>query len=217
MQKPIDVDANLFRLCYPYVSKEKTRYYLMGVYVTPHPEGGVLMVATNGHVAIAIHDESGYCAAPAIVEVSKPVLAACKPKKDCKTRLRADMGEVIVYVQQGKFEEEAIAISSRPFIEGTYPDYRRVFPRDMLDHGACSSAYAPAYMAMAAKTCADLNSRALQMNSGKESPGVVRFVGHENIVVIIMPWRSDGNTGLHTMPDFVHQTGHELKLIEKAA
>jgi len=217
MQKPIDVDANLFRLCYPYVSKEETRYYLMGVYVTPHPEGGVLMVATNGHVAIAIHDESGYCAEPAIVEVSKPVLAACKPKKDCKTRLRADMGEVIVYATKGQFKEEAIAISSRPFIEGTFPDYRRVFPIDMSGHGEYSNAYAPSYMAMAAKTCMDLNSHALQMNSGKESPGVVRFAGHKNVVVIIMRLRVNESDDLGTMPDFVHQTGHELKLIEKAA
>ena len=55
------------------------------------------------------------------------------------------------------------------------------------------------------------------MNSGKESPGVVRFAGHKNVVVIIMPWRTNGDVELGGMPEFVHQTGHELKLIEKAA
>ena len=39
----------------------------------------------------------------------------------------------------------------------------------------------------------------------------------KNVVVIIMPWRTNGDVELGTMPEFIHQTGRELKLIEKAA
>ena len=63
----IDVNAMLFKAARECQSSEETRYYLGGVYVQPHPERGALLVATDGHRLIAIHDETGICEKPAIV------------------------------------------------------------------------------------------------------------------------------------------------------
>lgn len=55
----IRVDAGLFRACLPFIGKEETRIYISGVLIEPHPKGGVILVATDGHRMLVVHDEAG--------------------------------------------------------------------------------------------------------------------------------------------------------------
>ena len=55
----IRVNADLFKLVHAAISKEETRYYLNGVFIEPHPVGGAVLVATDGHRMLVAHDEKG--------------------------------------------------------------------------------------------------------------------------------------------------------------
>lgn len=41
------------------ISTDQTRYYLRGVAVQPHPRGGALLISTDGHRMMVVHDEWG--------------------------------------------------------------------------------------------------------------------------------------------------------------
>lgn len=72
------VNADLFARANLARSDEPTRYYLNGVYVTPHEDGGALLVGTNGHWLVAIHDPRGVVEGSGIVSLSKRMISDCK-------------------------------------------------------------------------------------------------------------------------------------------
>jgi hypothetical protein len=47
-----------------FVTKEMSRYTLNGIRVEPHPEGGAVIVATDGHTMGIFHDREGKCDEP---------------------------------------------------------------------------------------------------------------------------------------------------------
>lgn len=72
------VSADLFRRTLFAVSTEETRYYLTGVHISPAPEGGAVLVGTNGHFLIAAHDPDAHVSGEGIVVLDKPMKAALK-------------------------------------------------------------------------------------------------------------------------------------------
>lgn len=113
----VDVDAVLFRAASEVRSFEEVRYYLNGVYVHPHPEKGVLLVGTDGHRMMVVHDESGSCQKPAIVKAAPKALQGVKVPKEPEPRQRLVVAEdrhLIV----GTYRSLGPAI-----IDGTYPNY----------------------------------------------------------------------------------------------
>lgn len=74
----IRVDANLLRLAHMAISKEETRYYLNGVHIEPHPVRGAILVATDGHRMVVIHDADAECDEDVIVKLPGYALAQCK-------------------------------------------------------------------------------------------------------------------------------------------
>lgn len=76
------VSADLFRRAMAAVSKEETRYYLNGVFVEPCAEGGVLLVATDGHCLLVFHDEHGVARnGSGIVQLNKDMIRAMSAKR----------------------------------------------------------------------------------------------------------------------------------------
>lgn len=63
----IRVNAGLFRACLPFVSAREDRVHISGVLVEPHPKGGVILVATDGHRMLVVHDEAGQADHPAMI------------------------------------------------------------------------------------------------------------------------------------------------------
>lgn len=133
----IRVDAKKFAAAALFRSKEETRYYLNGVYIEPHPDGGVIMVATNGHQMAVIHDESGEANAPFICKASQQFYTACA-KKPADVLKRPGqihfVGHVANLVCEGFDGDPSIIgdchieVEYAPDIDGTYPDWRRVLP-----------------------------------------------------------------------------------------
>jgi hypothetical protein len=145
------ISADLMRRAYTCVSTELTRYYLNGAHVEPAPEGGALIVATNGHSLIAIRDPKGLCEGNGIVKLSASTLKACQtPRGPDGFLATPPVGSVLKLIVSGDKAslaflskdiddpDAAYALAEAPnsaaiahqwtasLIDGTFPDWRRV-------------------------------------------------------------------------------------------
>jgi len=111
------------------ISTEETRYYLNGLYLHTVVEGGVTKlraVATDGHrLALAeMLAPDGAAGVPGVIVPRKTVQEA--------RRLLEDAGETVdlqVSAQKIRFEFGRAALTSK-VIDGSFPPYERVIPRD---------------------------------------------------------------------------------------
>lgn len=148
----IRFNANLFRLAFSCASGEETRYYLRGVYVEPHAEGGVTLTATDGHRLICIRDESGSADESAIVNLGD-ALKQCKPKRNERRDVVIQTGNseasivstVEILDRDEKtnaptgtvtLEDTPVAMAYGVRIDGSYPSYRQVVPQSFTREGA---------------------------------------------------------------------------------
>ena len=133
LSSPIATDANdLIRLIDKTrfaISTEETRYYLNGLYLHTVVENGAPLlraVATDGHrLALAeMPAPEGAAGAPGVIVPRKTVNEA--------RRLLEDAGESVdLQLSQAKvrFEFNGAALTSK-VIDGSFPDYVRVIPRE---------------------------------------------------------------------------------------
>lgn len=189
----IDVDAILFRAAAECQSYEETRYYLNGVYIHPHPDQGVVLVATDGHRMLCCHDVTGKCDKPAIVKVNLKALASVKVNKktpDEKPRLTVDAeGHVIV----GTYRSLKSAI-----IDGTFPAYDKVLLpvlKNVVKKPLSPSFFKADYLARFSKIAVLLDTSSLDgtmqlYTYGEGEPAIVRFGNITNVFGIIMPVRA---------------------------
>lgn len=131
------------------MSTEETRYYLNGALFTAH--GGVLrLVSTDGH-KLALRD------GPAVSEFD-PVIIPRKAVNEVQRALGAYSGAVTVVVGNGvSFSMGAHTITTKR-VDGSFPDYQRVIPRDneleiVADSSLLSSAIKRAVIAADDRAC----------------------------------------------------------------
>jgi DNA polymerase III subunit beta len=148
LSDPIGVDTNdLVRLIDKTrfaISTEETRYYLNGLYLHAVVEDGeakLRAVATDGRrLALAeMPAPDGFSGAPGVIIPRKTINEA--------RRLMDDAGETVrmgVSAQKVRFGFEHAAMTSK-VIDGSFPPYERVIPRDnkrviMLDNALFAAA-----------------------------------------------------------------------------
>lgn len=183
------------------VSSEETRYYLNGINLEFTPEG-VIMAATDGHRMIVLrqpYGEHAATAAHASVIVPRDLVAKLKVKLKTLDETTLTIGD------DGKLTFEHAGESfggSR--IDGTFPDYRHVVPKDLTGKPA---QYNPAYLADFAKARKELGA-----DSGKNggTGPVVRYNGEGPAIVdfahgtgfqaigVLMPVRDRTDATYHT-------------------
>lgn len=112
----IQVAASLFRAASEFQSKEEVRYYINGVYVQPHPDGGAVMVGTDGHRMLVAHDKEGVCTKPAIVQLEAAAYQPLGKDPELKLCVGADGIATCGHYRSVK----------NTFIDGTFPDWARV-------------------------------------------------------------------------------------------
>lgn len=112
--------ARLFGLARFAMSTEETRYYLNGVYFHPR-DGKMRAVSTDGH-RLARIDVASDVPFPGVIVPSKTVAEIVK---------LFDIGDVDVSVSDTKikFQIGSTTLVSK-VVDGTFPDYERVVPRD---------------------------------------------------------------------------------------
>jgi len=149
LSPPIEVDvADLMRLIDKTrfaISTEETRYYLNGLYLHTVTEDGqtkLRAVATDGHrLALAeMPAPEGAIGAPGVIVPRKTIQEA--------RRLLEDAGETVqlqLSPAKVRFEFGGRAALTSKVIDGSFPDYMRVIPRDnqkvaMIDNALFAAA-----------------------------------------------------------------------------
>lgn len=195
--------------CLPAVSTEATRYYLNGVCFESAPNNmGVNCIATDGHRLIISNDPSGTISGydPDPESKSGPILSI---PKDATKYLRDAKGAERYLEIQGKNAVITEVYNDIPlyqwqphFIDGTFPDWRRVIP-DMTGAEPSWSAFNTKYLGEFSKVfSAFAHPVGSLMVIAKETrgPAIVKFGMTENVLGVIMPMRSDID---HSIPHWI--------------
>jgi hypothetical protein len=136
------LNPRYFAAIHQCAAKNDIRYYLNAVQIERHPDGGVLIIATNGHFLGAIHDPEGW-----LHPDHKSLLVGCLSKRllsACLARRGSDSCEPAWLWVAEKFSmvssEVDLAEEPDPFgqwthladktelVDGKFPDWRRVVP-----------------------------------------------------------------------------------------
>lgn len=214
----IRFNANLFRLAFSCASNEETYYYLRGVFVEPHAQGGVTLTATDGHRLICIRDEGGQADESAIINLGD-ALKQCKPKRDERRDVVIHTGSNDAHVMltvvdnEGTTADAPLAMAYSVRVDGSYPAYRQVVPQAFTSEGAPAfhGRYVAAFGDIACELAAHAGrkpgkydkaeSRAdtLRVFCGdskhpEESPALVIFPVFDFVFGILMPCRIKDDT-----------------------
>jgi hypothetical protein len=204
----IDISARLFSAAMLWASTEEVRFYLCGVYVAPHPERGAILVATDGHRLICIHDVEGRCATPAIIASDKALVAAlmASPKalSDVTTAPTLTVDTDGIVRVPGRYMGEKSGL-----VDGTYPDWVRVvrpIAKLLREKATGPSAFNAKYTSDIAKMGALLALPGTPFPSvrivpfGKGEPALILWPAFPAAFGLLMPMLAEGTTGL---PDFI--------------
>lgn len=184
------INARFLPMIAPMVCKEPTRYYLNGVYIEPHPNlPGVLAVATNGHILGVAYDKDGCADTGRIFPLSRDLLTNIKKHA---SQARFD-GETVQL-----FREQATGATTKPGpekrlfiglseqIDGTFPDWRRVVPKDSTAPTGNIS-FNPDYLKAVSRACG--NGTVTFRTTDASSPAILRFPATPEFFAILMPVR----------------------------
>lgn len=193
----ISVSANLFRAAAECVSTEETRYYLNGVYVSSHPKKGVLLVATDGHRLMCVHDEDGKCNKAQIVGLeakhidAKSLKAMRVAMPGEEPRLTVDSDGIATF---GTFRSLKSCI-----IDGVYPDWPRVVApvlakakEGKFSPATVNQKYLSAFgkIAVMLSRDGDPNAPFRVISHTDADPLLIRFGSCDNAFGVLMPMRS---------------------------
>ena len=195
--------------------KEKgTRYYLKGVYVEPHSSGkGVLMVATDGHILVVLHDKDGHAARPAILTMNwRASELKAKRSEGYKTlhiqSLVEKSGAIasgIIKIRDTHLEADTIGVVE---VDGTFPNWRRVIPTDnSKEYPLSGKGYAMDLLITihkAIKVIDNNKTKAIldilpERNGG---PSIIHYRGNMDALFVIMPYRNT-TSGAYSTPEWL--------------
>lgn len=76
----VRVNSMAIKIAAPFMAHDDIRFYLNGVNVRPLDDGSVMVVATDGHRFVVVHDQKGYAEHEVILAVKKDALKSCNAK-----------------------------------------------------------------------------------------------------------------------------------------
>lgn len=207
-----------------FMASNDIRYYLNGILIEPHPKGGVVIVATNGHVVGAMHDAQGFAKEAIIISPDNAILKACRLKAWQKRFVPAAVwisnrcAVVTADITNRQSEEPPELFGSQTIttapcspINGKFPNWRKV-----MDVDETSPEDAAHYPHLAARVlepfikAAQILSpkyQAIHMTPSGENTSVrVRietagFDPRDNFFGLAMPMRADRPQGIY--PEWV--------------
>lgn len=188
----ITVDASLFRACAEFQSQEETRYYLNGVYVRKHPDGGTVLVATDGHRMLVAHDKAGICKAAKIIGLEAAAYALLTKAPDLK--LEVDDAGIATC---GHYRSQKSVV-----IDATFPDWplvikpivemakKRFYGKQVFEVASFNAKLLVTFAKVGKHL--NLSTTAMRLVTFSEhSPALVLFPEQPNVFGIIMPMRTN--------------------------
>lgn len=192
--KPVSINAEYLRLAQLFCSTDKTRYYLMGVQIEPHPDGGILLVGINGHIAGVFYDRTGYVPEPMLLDLDKPFIASLKSSKSETDGRRVTIQDnrlvTMVVDSDDKFIQKKYIKPGLIEIDGTYPDWRRILPSpDRNISVPCfNSGYIKIFQTVA-KSLTRGKAGGVKLTAGPDNGSIAVTVVHEDFFGALMPMR----------------------------
>lgn len=198
--------ADHFRAVSMLISKEETRYYLIGVQIEPDPAGGIVLVATDGHKLVVCHDPNGYAERPAILscDFKAPALKDKRGNLGRRVFLNGDAADIydtghgvdLAELHQVPDDPESHAIDRMMFqeVDGRFPDWRRIVPLDVdpAESGVFSfnGKSLKTIIDSAALLTDDHHAQLEIYQNTPTDPAVIRVADCESVVYVIMPVRA---------------------------
>jgi len=163
------------------VSNDETRHYLKGVFVEASPSGTTL-VATNGHMLLAAHDETNTLDEPVKLIIPADIIKAFKPARwQTMVELSTD-------------DKETWRLGNTLFqpVDGEYPDWRRVIPQETPLLTSIEGVwYDPKYQLAMYKAAKEIGA-ICDIHPNEQNAALVHFHDGEKdfpMVGVIMPYR----------------------------
>lgn len=117
------VDVALVRRAIEFASIHDVRYYLNGVCIQPSKSGGVLVMASDGHMALTLHDPHGKADKPYIVPFNKAKHPKALSEKGAAYVTVSPTGQITV---TDAFYQ-TLFIHPGKLIDGMFPDLTAAF------------------------------------------------------------------------------------------
>lgn len=213
----IRVNARLFAAAAICIGKDETRYYLQGVRIEPHHDKGALLIATDGHRLIVIHDVEGECTKAATVALPKEMQPACvewvtadgfdEEWDEPTTSKTLGNDRVLKVDDDGRAEiERHFRALQDCRVDGDYPDWRKVMPaRTEGPHAAAmfKGQYVKDFSAISELLTEGNSGVRLVGGATPNDPALVLF-SKPSAFGVLMPIKSD-KEATYTLPPFMNE------------
>lgn len=164
-------------------SSEETRFYLKGVFAE-YKGGELILVATDGHRLLAVHPENN---GPAPNGPEFGIIIPLDVIARLKLGRHNTMGDLVCEAGQWALHYDGLKIGFT-FIDGRFPDWRRVVPRET---DGAPGQFNAAYLNDFAKASKLLGGNAMPViahNGG--SPALIGFQSDIDAFGVLMPLRA---------------------------
>lgn len=204
----IDLDVRALKAVALFASTDKTRYYLGGVYVEAC-NGIVTLVASDGARLAAIRLECECPAERVAFIMPSSLIANIKLKKTSEKTVSINYaGEIRVEWEKQTFIAKEV--------DGTFPDWRRIFPSDITDVTAQFDHEQLVDFRKASRILGDTADIAITHNG--DHAALVNFSTNYEVVGLITPIKAHAGM-LSNTPYWVHHapaTSSAEKIAEPA-
>lgn len=222
----ISVCAKRFYAALQFISTEETRYYLNGVFIEPHKDGGVIMAASDGHVLGAVRDKTAHI-------VGDGGWICSVPKGPFITALKRKSAGTVHFVGSSAYLTDAVlgqdatdpafdptiitaqhnAIAYAKPVDGTFPDWRRLIPSAGVDastrivlNGKHFNQFNKAVSALAEDGTPELS---IAMPRDMQSPIVIQSGRARDFFGLVMPMREQEKAEAN--PDWLNSPDLDAK------
>lgn len=111
----------------PFRAEQDVRYYLNGILVEP-AENGAFLVATDGHLMAVVHSPGAHADKQRILDIPDDMARACRELKGASLASKITIEDEKARAVVADVTGEHFIKPDKPFIDGKYPDWRRVIP-----------------------------------------------------------------------------------------
>lgn len=192
METPLlDLNAVFYRAAHICASTEDVRAYIRCVRVEKHPDEGAVLIATDGHRMIVIHDPTAWIQKSISILLDPMTLKSCRATGPVPQRLKI--------LEDGCAQIGALRSAKSVIVKGDYVDWRKVVPVQRWTNIPVS--VNGRYLADFVKINGILNPEghhAIRMVSGTEPAGpcLILFPHYTAAFGILMPMLAEIGNGL---------------------
>lgn len=195
MAKETIINARYYIEAGAFVTKERSRFTLNAVRVEPHPDGGAVIVATDGHTMGVFHDRDGKCEEPVTIAFRSEIARLAKAAKGTVRQIRVNGDLDIVQVASGKSVEQKLVRFFDAILTNSsqFPNWKTVMPdeAEAMKHRSDFNGHYLARCALAKKEFRNDGITIFQKDH--ETQAIVR-TQRDDFVGIVMPMRIGGDS-----------------------